>query len=170
MADKIKITTQFTQPGKPHLHLKFYSFYLPLCISDCCLIERNLPDKRLPQAIYSQYCVLAFTTIIMHCFAIIDKTECWLVTIFKAFTNLGDSLPNTFFFFWPYLTDDIFVCETNNHPVLWCIVFIFILNNKSLSCKVICLTLCNVKSLCLHKIEKKCVKVRFISLGTIFIP
>jgi len=40
-----------------------------------------------------------------------------------------------------YLTDDIFVCKTYNHPILGGVVLIFLLNSEAFSGIIICPTL-----------------------------
>lgn len=40
-----------------------------------------------------------------------------------------------------HLADDVPVGETDNHPVLWCVVLVLILYNKALASKVVSLSL-----------------------------
>ena len=58
------------------------------------------------------------------------------------FCWLGKGKQTKFYATPNYLTDDVLVCKTNNHPVFGGVVLVFLLNDEAFSSIVICPTLC----------------------------
>lgn len=50
-----------------------------------------------------------------------------------------------------HLTDDVPVGEADNHPVLWCVVLVLVLDHQALAGKVVSLSLWNQKQISVYR-------------------